>query len=96
MIHAATFLLSLGGFGLLLLAMQRHQQDWLGRKLPPIQGRALCLSGFAALALAFVAAGIGLGWGYGAVAWFGWLTVAAALAVMANTNRARIMRTVRP
>lgn len=96
MIHAATFLLSLFGFALLLLAMPRHQQDWLRRKLPPTLGRALRLSGFAALALAFAVAGACLGWGYGAVAWFGWLTMGAALAVTANTNRERIMRKVRP
>ncbi|MCG2840659.1 DUF3325 domain-containing protein [Sandaracinobacter sp. RS1-74] len=96
MIHAATFLLSLTGFALLLLAMPRHQQDWLRRKLPPSLGRTLRLSGFAALALAFAVAGLGLGWGYGAVAWFGWLTMAAALVVTANTNRDRIRRKVRP
>lgn len=96
MIHAATFLLSLFGFGLLLLAMPRHQQDWLRRKLPPTLGRAFRLSGFAALTLAFAVAGAGLNWGYGTVAWFGWLTVAAALVVTANTNRERIMRKVRP
>ncbi|MFT3964631.1 MAG: DUF3325 family protein [Sphingobium sp.] len=94
--HAVIFLLSLAGFALLLLAMPRHQQDWLRRKLPTVLGRALRLSGFAALALAFAVAGAGLGWGYGAVAWFGWLTMAAALAVAANTNRERILRKVRP
>lgn len=96
MIHAAIFLLSLFGFALLLLAMSRHQQDWLRCKLSLALCRTLRLSGFAALALAFAIAGTGLGWGYGAVAWFGWLTMAAALVVTANTNRERIMRKVRP
>jgi hypothetical protein len=96
MIHAAIFLLSLAGFALLLLAVPRHQQDWLRRKLATMLGHALRLSGFATLALAFAAAGAGLGWGYGAVAWFGWLTVAAALVVTANTNRENIMRRVQP
>jgi hypothetical protein len=96
MIHATTFLLSLAGFALLLLAMLRHQQDWLRRRLSPAHGRALRLSGFAALALALAVAGVGLGWGYGAVAWFGWLTFAAALVVTINTNRERIVRKVRP
>ncbi len=95
MIHAATFLLALGGFVLLLLALTRHQTDWIRRKLSPSLGRVLRLSGFAVLALAFVVAGMGLGWGYGAVVWFGWLSVAAALIVTANTNRDRIMRKVR-
>jgi hypothetical protein len=91
MSHAGTFLLSLAGFILLLLAMARHQQDWLRRKLPPAQARALRLSGFAALALAFAVAGTGFGWGYGAVVWFGWLTMAAALTVTVNINRERIL-----
>ena len=56
MIHAATFLLSLAGFALLLLAMARHQQDWLCRKLPASRSRGLRLSGFLMLALAFVIA----------------------------------------
>ncbi|WP_395334829.1 DUF3325 domain-containing protein [Novosphingobium sp. BL-8H] len=96
MIHAGIFLLSLGGFVLLLLSLARHQQDWLRRKLPlPLTG-TLRLSGFATLMIAFVVAGAGLGWGYGAVAWFGWLSVAAALVVTTNTNRERIMRKARP
>lgn len=96
MTQAATFLLSLAGFALLLLAMARHQQDWLRRKLPASQSRALRLSGFAALALAFAIAGAGLGWGYGTVAWFGWMTVAAGLIVAANLNRDRILHRLRP
>lgn len=96
MIHAATFLLSLAGFALLLLAMARHQQDWLRRKLPASRSRALRLSGFTALTLAFAVAGAGSGWGYGAVAWFGWMTIAAALTVAANLNRDRLLSRVRP
>jgi hypothetical protein len=96
MTHVATFLLSLGGFVLLLLVIPRHQQDWLGRKLFPRQRRVLRLAGLAMLALAFIVAGGGLGWAYGAIVWFGWLTMAAALVVTANANRARIMRRVRP
>jgi predicted benzoate:H+ symporter BenE len=96
MIHASIFVLALGGFVLLLLAMARHQQDWLRRKLPAALGRTLRLSGFAALALAFAVSGVGLGWSYGAVVWFGWLTIAAALIVTTNTNRERIMRKLRP
>jgi len=96
MIHAATFLLSLVGFPLLLLAMTRHQRDWLCRKLSPARCRSLRLSGFIALAMAFAVAGAGLGWGYGTVAWFGWLTIAASLVITVNTNRERIMPKVRP
>ncbi|AUW57580.1 DUF3325 domain-containing protein [Sphingobium sp. SCG-1] len=96
MIHAATFFLSLGGFVGLLLAMRRHQQDWLSRKLPLALSRTLRLMGFLAMALAFALAGLGFGWGDGAVAWFGWLTIAAALVIVANTNRDRIMRKLQP
>lgn len=95
MIDAAISLLSLTGFGFLLLATPRHQQDWLHRKLDQAISRALRLCGFVALALAFVAAGTGLGWAYGAVVWFGWLTMAAALVVTANTNREWIVGKVR-
>ncbi len=95
MIDFAILALSLTGFILLLLAMTRHQQDWLQRKLPARRSKTLRAGGFAALALAFISAEIGLGWGYGAVAWCGWLTVAAALVVIANINRTRILRLVR-
>lgn len=95
MIDAATFLLSLAGFAALLLAMPRHQGDWFGRRLSVAADRALRFSGFAALALAFLVAGLAFGWGYGAVAWFGWLTIAAALIIAVQTNRERIMRKAR-
>lgn len=96
MIDAALFLLSLTGFILLLLATARHHESWLGRKLTSPLGRALRLSGFMSLALAFVVAGAGVGWAYGTLAWFGWLTVAGALVVAVNTNCDQIMRKVRP
>ena len=92
MIHAAIFVLSLAGFAVLLLAMARHQQDWLGRKLTAKPRRRLRAAGFALIALAFAASGAGFGWGYGTVLWCGWLTVAAVLVVAANTNRERIQR----
>ena len=92
MIHAAVFILSLAGFAVLLLAMARHQQDWLGRKLAGKPRRRLRMAGFTLIALAFVASGAGFGWAYGTVLWCGWLTVAAVLVVTANTNRERIRR----
>lgn len=92
MIHLAIAVPALLGFALLLLAMARHQQDWLRRKLPQGTSRRLRWSGFGALALAFVAAGFGLGWAYGTVAWCGWLSVAAVLVLAAQTNRERILR----
>ena len=92
MIHMAIFSLSLSGFAVLLLAMARHQQDWLRRKLAASPRRRLRMTGFALLAAAFAVAGSGFGWGYGTVLWCGWLTVSAALIVAANTNRERIQR----
>lgn len=96
MTHIAIVLIALGGFVLLLLSMARHQKEWLRRELSLMMSRTLRLSGFAALTLAFLVAEAGLGGGYGAVAWFGWLTIAAALIVILNTCRERLMRTLRP
>ncbi|PZQ56708.1 MAG: DUF3325 domain-containing protein [Novosphingobium pentaromativorans] len=92
MIHLAIAVPALLGFASLLLAMVRHQQDWLRRKLSPPRSKALRRSGFAALALAFAVAGLGLGWAYGTVVWCGWLSAAAALVLTAQTNRERILR----
>lgn len=96
MIHLAIFLAALAGFALLLLAMAKHQQDWLRRKLAPGRSRLLRALGFAALALSFAMAGLGLGWAYGTVAWCGWLTASAAVVVTANINRERIRARFRP
>lgn len=95
MTHVAILLLSTASFAVLHLAMARHQQDWLGRKLPQRTSRALRWSGFSALALAFLVAGFGLGWGYGTVVWIGSASAGAALTVAANINRERIMQRVR-
>ncbi|MFT4053564.1 MAG: DUF3325 domain-containing protein [Novosphingobium sp.] len=92
MIHLAIFLPALLGFALLLMAMARHQQDWLKRKLTARRSTVLRRVGFGALALAFVTAGFGLGWAYGTVAWCGWLSAAAVLVLTAQTNRERILR----
>lgn len=96
MIHTLIFLLALAGFAALLLAMARHQQHWLRRKLPPRQAQRLRGAGFALLALAYLCAGLALGWAYGALCWFGWLTVAAAAMVALNTNREALLRRFRP
>lgn len=92
MTHLVIAMPALAGFALLLLAMARHQQDWLKRKLAPRTSRVLRWSGFAVLALAFGAAGLGHGWAYGTVAWCGWLSFAAMLVLAAQTNRERILR----
>ncbi len=92
MTHIVIALPAITGFVLLLLAMARHQQDWLRRKLPPRTARLLRWSGLAALALAFVLAGLRLGWAYGTIAWCGWLSASAVLVLTAQTNRERILR----
>lgn len=92
MTHLAIAVPVLIGFALLLAAMPRHQQDWLRRKLSPRWSRLLRWSGFAMLALGLLLAGWGQGWAYGAVAWCGWLSVAAVLVLTAQTNRERIQR----
>lgn len=90
MIHALAFLLDLSGFALLFLAMKRHQQDWLGRKLPPPRVRALRIAALAVFTFAFATCGAGLGWGYGAIAWFGLLTASALPIVIVNCKREAI------
>lgn len=96
MIHLAIALLSLAGFAALLLAMARHQADWLGRKLTLPASRRWRAAGFGLLALAFASAACGLGWAYGAVCWFGWLTIAAGIIVALHPCREELSRRVRP
>lgn len=95
MIYALIFFLNMAGFASLLLAMGKHQQDWLGHKLVKARADMLRRAGFIAIGLAFVVSGSGLGWGYGTVAWFGFLTLTALLMVTANVNRSTILRVVR-
>lgn len=95
MIHILLYLTAQAGFILLLLAMARHHQDWLRRKPDPRRSAQWRAVGFGMLALCFLIAGAGFGWGYGAVVWFGWLSVGAALTVALNANRERILARVR-
>lgn len=95
MIHPLILVLALAGFAALLLAMTRHQQDWLGRKLPERHARLLRGAGFALLALAYPCAGSALGWAYGALCWLGWLTLGAAATMALNINRKPLLRRIR-
>ncbi|WP_232495548.1 DUF3325 domain-containing protein [Novosphingobium kaempferiae] len=95
MIHAVILMLQLAGFSGLLLAFQRHQQEWLRRRLATNTARHLRLGGFLSLAVAYAPAGLVFGWGEGTVIWVGWLTIAAGLVVAINTNRERILSRVR-
>lgn len=53
MIHVIILMLQLAGFFGLLLAVQRHQQEWLRGKLATNTARRLRLSGFLSLAVAY-------------------------------------------
>lgn len=91
MMDGVILLLSLLGFVLLFIAIPRHQQDWLRRKLTGPASALLRLAGFLSLAMAYLVSGKNFGWGYGLVLWLGWLTVAASVVVAAHTNRERIL-----
>ncbi|THF55400.1 DUF3325 domain-containing protein [Pseudothauera rhizosphaerae] len=84
MIHAAVLLLSLAGFACLSLSMARHQQEVFGgRALSPSRSRLLWAMGFLLIASALAVAIIFLGAGFGSVAWFGHISLAAAMVFMA-------------
>jgi len=61
--------------------MARHQKDLLGRTLPSPLQRWLRNAGGVFLLLALAIDMAGLGTAYGAIAWFGHLTIGAAMAV---------------
>lgn len=83
------------GFAALMLAMPRHYQDWFGRKLQPEWVRPGRASGFGLIAVSLLLTCMHFGWGYGLVAVCGWWSLAAALVVTANCNRARILDRLR-
>ncbi|NWK94382.1 DUF3325 domain-containing protein [Sphingobium lactosutens] len=95
MTHVAVLLLSQIGFAMLLLAMARHQQEWLCRKLSSSLSGMMRTGGMMMLVLGFLAAGIGLGWGYGTVAWCGSLSVAAMMTIIFNLHREKILARIR-
>ncbi|HBT31616.1 MAG TPA: DUF3325 domain-containing protein [Pusillimonas sp.] len=82
-IHALLLLISLGGFGLLALAMPKYSQHVVNRPIRAKQRRLLRILGWLLLAAA-----LGLGmtqWRFdiGMVTWLGWLTPAGiALALL--------------
>lgn len=79
MTHGFVLLLSLAGFFCLALSMSKHQRELLPRTIPPSQSRLLRLVGFLAIASALATAGIGIDGVFGPVAWFGHISLAAAL-----------------
>ena len=79
MIHLAVFLFCCAGFGALALAMERTQQDRLGRALSRAATRWLRGAGWGLLLLALWLAQRGLGWNLGLVAYSGHTSAAAGL-----------------
>lgn len=81
--HAMTFLLCLAGFAPLALAMDRHQQDVLGRELQPRATLGLRCAGWALLLAALWQAVGAQGWALGLVAYSGHTSAAAGLVFVA-------------
>lgn len=79
MIHLFLFLLCIGGFACLALAMERHQEDRFGRVLAPGHTRALRIAGWLLLVGALWLAIGAMGTGFGLVAYSGHTSLAAGL-----------------
>ena len=77
--HALILALATPGFAALALAMERHQQDVLGRLLKPRTTRGLRAGGWLLLLLALGHALHHLGGPIGIVTWVGHLSLAAGL-----------------
>jgi hypothetical protein len=85
-----TLALSLMGFVALFLSMQRHGQDWLGRRPAPLIRSWLRIGGFGLQIMALGNAALESGVAYGLVVWLGMMTLAAAVVVAVNCNRQRL------
>jgi len=81
--HMVVFLLCAAGFAALALAMDRHQQDVLGRALPPRATQLLRGAGWALLLAALWQAVGAKGWALGLVAYSGHASAAAGLVFVA-------------
>lgn len=92
MTHAATALLCLAGFTLLLLGLPRQQSLWLRQPFSPTPGRLLRASGFICLVIAWWVAGRHAGFGYGSVIWFGWASLAAMAVITLNARQWSLKR----
>lgn len=79
MIHIVCIALAAAGFALLAAAMDRHQKDLVGSKLPPASSRRLRMAGATMLVATLVIGTIGPGLAVGVIAWFGHLTAGAAI-----------------
>lgn len=79
MIDVLCIALGVAGFAMLAGTMNRHQRDLIDRRLAPVANRRLRIAGFAVLAAALLVGMISTGAALGAIAWFGHLTVGAAI-----------------
>lgn len=79
MIHFFCIALAAAGFALLAAAMDRHQKDLVGSKLPSAYSRRLRMAGAAMLVATLIIGTIGPGLAVGVIAWFGHLTAGAAI-----------------
>ncbi|RIV80920.1 DUF3325 domain-containing protein [Aurantiacibacter xanthus] len=90
MIHLLAIVLSLVGFAALALAMKRHQREVIGRALTDKERHLTRSAGALAIAASLAVAMAAFGAGYGAVAWFGYMSVAAWIVVAALCWHARL------
>lgn len=81
--------ISLPGFAALSLAMERHQQQVLGRALGPRATLALRAVGLVLLALALAVCGLQWRWPVATVAWLGVLSFAAVAVGLMLSYRPR-------
>ena len=90
MTHLTVLLLSTLGFAALALAMERHQEDLLGRALPANTAHGLRGIGWAALLLALGVIVSAQGWGVGLASFSGHTSLGAGLvfgALVIGTRR---------
>lgn len=92
MTHLILFVLSLGGFAALALAMDRHQDDLFGHALAPRATRAWRVAGWAALLAALACAVRAEGWGLGLVSLTGHAGLGAGLVALALVVHQRLGR----
>jgi len=89
--HLASILFAFAGFAALCLAMVKHQQDVLGRRLAASRQTPLRLTGGVLLAVAYGCASLANGPRVGPVAWTGALIVAALALTLLLPLRPRWM-----
>lgn len=93
MIHLGILIISLVGFGLLALSMDRHQEHVFRRALTTSTSRALRWGGWLALLAALTVSVRGYGWSLGLVAYSGHTSAAAALVFLILLVRLRNIKT---